>query len=75
MEHGEHSSQMNLAPQKIRDILDRSWRVPNVDGPVVAVVSTGARYFQAVARSPRSNVFVSHSEIPAGTKVTSLGLI
>jgi flagellar biosynthesis protein FlhA len=78
VEHGEHSSQMNLAPQKIRDILDRvSKRVPNVDGPVVAVASTGARYFLRQLLEPSfRNVFVlSHSEIPAGTKVTSLGLI
>jgi flagellar biosynthesis protein FlhA len=78
VEHGEHSSQMNLAPQKIRDILDRvAKRVPNVDGPVVAVVSTGARYFLRQLLEPSfKNVFVlSHSEIPAGTKVTSLGLI
>ena len=78
VEHGEHSSQMNLAPQKIREILDRvSKRVPNVDGPVVAVVSTGARYFLRQLLEPSfKNLFVlSHSEIPAGTKVTSLGLI
>jgi flagellar biosynthesis protein FlhA len=78
VEHGEHSSQMNLAPQKIREILDRvSKRVPNVDGPVVAVASTGARYFLRQLLEPSfKNVFVlSHSEIPPGTKVTSLGLI
>jgi flagellar biosynthesis protein FlhA len=78
IEHGEHSSQMNLAPQKIREILERvSKRVPNVDGPVVAVASTGARYFLRQLLEPSfKNVFVlSHSEIPPGTKVTSLGLI
>jgi flagellar biosynthesis protein FlhA len=78
VEHGEHSSQMNLAPQKIREILERvSKRVPNVDGPVVAVASTGARYFLRQLLEPSfKNVFVlSHSEIPPGTKVTSLGLI
>jgi flagellar biosynthesis protein FlhA len=78
VEHGEHSSQMNLAPQKIREILDRvSKRVPNVDGPVVAVASTGSRYFLRQLLEPSfKNLFVlSHSEIPAGTKVTSLGLI
>jgi flagellar biosynthesis protein FlhA len=78
VEHGEHSSQMNLAPQKIREILDRvSKRVPNVDGPVVAVASTGSRYFLRQLLEPSfKNLFVlSHSEIPPGTKVTSLGLI
>jgi flagellar biosynthesis protein FlhA len=78
VEHGEHSSQLNLAPQRIRDILERfAKRVPNVDGPVVAVASTGARYFLRQLLEPSfKNVFVlSHSEIPPGTKVTSLGLI
>ena len=78
VEHGEHSSQINLAPQKIREILERvSMRVPNVDGPVVVVASTGARYFLRQLLEPSfKNVFVlSHSEIPPGTKVTSLGLI
>jgi len=78
VEHGEHSSQMNLAPQKIREILDRvARRIPTVDGPVVAVASTGARYFLRQLLEPSfKNVFVlSHSEIPPGTKVTSLGLI
>ena len=78
VEHGEHSSQLNLAPQKIREILDRvAKRIPAVDGPVVAVASTGARYFLRQLLEPSfKNVFVlSHSEIPPGTKVTSLGLI
>jgi flagellar biosynthesis protein FlhA len=78
VEHGEHSSQMNLAPQKILEILERvGKRVQNVDGPVVAVASTGARYFLRQLLEPSfKNVFVlSHSEIPPGTKVTSLGLI
>jgi flagellar biosynthesis component FlhA len=69
---------LNLAPQRIRDILERfAKRVPNVDGPVVAVASTGARYFLRQLLEPSfKNVFVlSHSEIPPGTKVTSLGLI
>jgi flagellar biosynthesis protein FlhA len=78
IEHGEHSSQMNLAPQKIREILDRVGKqLQNVDGPVVAVSSTGSRYFLRQLLEPSfKNVFVlSHSEIPPGTKVTSLGLI
>ena len=78
IEHGEHSSQINLAPQKIREILDRvSKRIPGPESPVVAVVSTGARYFMRQILEPSfRNVFVlSHSEIPPGTKVSSLGLI
>ena len=78
VEHGEHSSQLNLAPQKIRDILERvGKRMKSVDGPVVAVSSTGARYFlrQLVEPSFKNLFVLSHSEIPPGTKVSSLGLI
>jgi len=78
VEHGEHSSQLNLAPQRIRDILERvAKRLQTMDGPVVVVASTGARYFLRQLLEPSfKNAFVlSHSEIPAGTKVTSLGLI
>ena len=78
VEHGEHSSQLNLAPQKIREILERvGKRLQNVDGPAVVVASTGARYFLRQLLEPSfKNAFVlSHSEIPPGTKVTSLGVI
>ena len=78
VEHGEHSSQINLAPQKIREILERFVkRLQNVDGPVVAVASTGARYFlrQLVEPSFKNVTVLSHSEIPPGMKVSSLGLI
>lgn len=78
VEHGEHSSQINLSPQKIREILERfAKRLQNTDGPVVAVASTGSRYFlrQLVEPSFKNLFVLSHSEIPAGTKVTSLGLI
>jgi flagellar biosynthesis protein FlhA len=78
VEHGEHSSQLNLAPQKIREILERvGKRLQDVDGPAVIVASTGARYFLRQLLEPSyKNAFVlSHSEIPPGTKVTSLGVI
>jgi flagellar biosynthesis protein FlhA len=78
VEHGEHASQLNLSPQRIREILERlGKRLQPVDGPVVAVASTGARYFlrQLVEPSFKNVVVLSHSEIPPGTKVSSLGLI
>src|SRR5262249_11146169 len=78
VEHTEHSSQLNLAPAKIREILERvARRVQNIEGPVAVVSSTGSRYFLRQLLEPSfRNVFVlSHSEIPAGTKVTSQGLI
>lgn len=78
VEHSEHGSQANLPPQKMREILERvGKRVLNPEGPVVIVASTAARYFLRQLLEPSfRNVFVlSHSEIPAGTKVSSLGLI
>jgi flagellar biosynthesis protein FlhA len=78
IEHGEHASQINLAPQKIREILERmNKKLQNIDGPVVIVASTGVRYFlrQLVEPSFRNVFVLSHSEIPPGTKVSSLGLI
>ena len=78
VEHGEHVSQINLAPQKIREILERfARRLQNVDGPVVTVASTGARYFlrQLLEPSFKNVTVLSHSEIPPGTRVNSLGLI
>jgi flagellar biosynthesis protein FlhA len=78
IEHGEHASQANLSPQKIHDLLERAGkRLKNLDGPVVIVASTGIRYFLRQLLEPdfKNAVVLSHSEIPAGTKVSSLGLI
>ena len=78
VEHGEHSSHLTLSPQKIREILDRLGRVAgSVEGPMVSVAGSGSRYFlRQVAEASFTNLTVlSHSEIPAGTKVVSLGVI
>jgi flagellar biosynthesis protein FlhA len=78
VEHGEQNSHLNLPPQAIRDILARiSGRIAAVDAPVVAVTSSGARYFlRQIAEPAMPNlIFVSHTEIPPGLKVQSLGSI
>jgi flagellar biosynthesis protein FlhA len=78
IEHGEHASQVNLAPQRIHELLERvGKRLVNLDGSAVIVASTAVRYFlrQLIEPSFRNAVVLSHSEIPAGTKVVSLGLI
>ncbi|MEO7142159.1 MAG: flagellar biosynthesis protein FlhA [Bryobacteraceae bacterium] len=78
VEHTEHSSHLNLAPQKIRELLDRISRVIGpAENPVAAVTSSGARFFlrQIVEGSALNLSLLSHSEIPAGVKVISLGLI
>ncbi len=78
VQHGEQSSHLNLAPQVIRDILSRiEQKVGSPETPVVAVTSTGARYFlrQIVEASRANVVFLSHNEVPSEVKVISQGVI
>jgi flagellar biosynthesis protein FlhA len=78
VEHGEQNSHLNLPPQAIRDVLGRiSARITALEAPVVAITSSGARYFlrQIVEPALPNLVFLAHSEIPAGLKVHSLGSI
>ena len=78
IEHGEHTSHLNLAPQAIRDVLDRIQRVTGVpESPVAAVAGPGTRYFlrQLVEPTLYNVFFISHNEIPPGVKVVSMGVI
>jgi flagellar biosynthesis protein FlhA len=78
VEHGEQTSHLSMAPQTIREILDRIQRkIGAPEAPVVAVTTSGARYFlrQLVEPSLTNLFFLSHNEIPAGVKVISLGVI
>jgi flagellar biosynthesis protein FlhA len=78
IQYTEQSSHLNLAPQKMRDIVDRVGRaVGAADAPVASLTSSSARYFlRQIVEGPLPNVAVlSHSEIPAGVHVVSLGLI
>ncbi len=76
VEHGEQNSHLTLAPQAIRDILNRiSARIAVAESPVAAVTSSGARYFlrQIVEPSMPNLMFLGHNEIPSGQRVQSLG--
>ncbi|MGO9096563.1 MAG: flagellar biosynthesis protein FlhA [Bryobacteraceae bacterium] len=78
VEHGEFSSHWNLSPQAIREVLDRIRRVAgNPEAPAAAIASSGARPFlRQLAESSLPNLyFISHSEIPPGVKVVSLGVV
>ncbi len=78
LEHGEQTSQIHLAPQKIRDIVDRIARkAGQPDANVLVLTSSPSRFFlrQMVEPVLRNAVIVGHSEIPAGVKVVSLGVI
>jgi flagellar biosynthesis protein FlhA len=78
VEHGDQNSHLTLAPAAIRDILQRmSQRVGSPETPVVAVTSSGSRYFfrQMAEHSIRNLFFISHNEIPVDVKIISLGVI
>ncbi len=78
VQHGEQSSHLGMAPQTIREILDRLQRqVGNPETAVAAVTTAGARYFlRQMAEPALPNLFfLSHNEIPPGTKVVSLGVV
>ena len=78
VEHAEAMSHLNLAPQRIREILERIQRsVGSPEPAVVALTTSGSRFFlrQITENAVPNLVLIAHSEIPAGVKVVSLGLI
>ena len=78
VEHGDQNSHLTLAPQAIRDVLQRiAQRTGHPEAATVVVTSTGARYFlkQITEPSIRNLVFISHNEIPSDIKIISLGVI
>ncbi len=78
VQHGEQNSHLTLAPEAMRGIVNRVVsRVGSPETPVVAITSSGARYFlrQIVEPSAPNLVVLSHGEIPPGQKVQSLGNI
>jgi flagellar biosynthesis protein FlhA len=78
VEHGEQNSHVALAPQQIREILTRiTSRIQSPETPVVAIASSGARYFlrQLTEPSLPNLFFIAHNEVPPGVRVQSLGNI
>lgn len=78
VEHGESNSSLALAPHALRDLLDRFSRgVGPLESPAVVITSSVCRFFlrQAVESTIPNLFFLAHSEIPAGVKVISLGVI
>jgi len=78
VQHGEQSSHLTMAPQAIRDVLNRiQQKIGSPETPVVAVTSAGARYFlRQMAEASMANVaFLSHNEVPVEVRVISQGLI
>lgn len=78
VEHGESNSSLALAPNSLRDLLDRFTRgVGVLESPAVVITSSVCRYFlrQAVESTMPNLFFLAHSEIPAGIRVISQGVI
>lgn len=78
VEYNEHTSHLNLPPQKIREILDHVTRAAGSgDSPTAVVTSSSARYYlrQMVEGTLPNLSVLSHNEIPAGVRVVSMGLI
>jgi flagellar biosynthesis protein FlhA len=78
VEHGEHASHLNLAPQRVRDILERITRaVGAVETPTAVLTSSASRFFlrQMVEGTLPNLAVLSHNEIPAGMRVVSIGSI
>ncbi len=74
----ETSSHLNLDPSRIRDLIDRVSRaVGGGTSSSVILASSGARHFlQQILEGALPNVAIlAHSEVPAGIRVGSLGLI
>jgi len=78
VEHAENTSHFNLAPQRLRDLMDRISRAVGApETPVVLLVSSGGRYFvsQVMEANFPNLAVLAHNEIPAGVKVASLGVV
>jgi flagellar biosynthesis protein FlhA len=78
VEHGELASHLNLAPQRLRDIVDRITRaVGAVETPTAIMTSSAARFFlrQMIEGTLPNLAVLSHNEVPSGMRVVSIGLV
>jgi flagellar biosynthesis protein FlhA len=78
LEHSEQSSQINVSPQRVRDLVDRIGKVVGKgDAPGVLLTSSPARFFvrQMLESSYRNLHVLAHGEVPPGIKVISLGVV
>jgi flagellar biosynthesis protein FlhA len=78
VEHGEYSSQLNLPPQRMREVTQRIERALGATHQTALVItSSGARYFfqQLAEGTVRGLRVLAHGELPPGTNVVLLGQI
>lgn len=78
VQHGEHTSHVNLHPQKVSELLAAAGRAAaEAPGGCTLLASSGARYFvRQILESGYPQVTVlSHGEVPPGLRVVSLGVV
>ncbi|MFN7926178.1 MAG: flagellar biosynthesis protein FlhA [Bryobacteraceae bacterium] len=80
LEHGEHASQMNLPPQRVRELVERIARTTGTgsgDVSAVIVTSSPGRFFlrQMLESGMRGVMVLGHGEIPSGVRVVSMGVV
>ncbi len=78
VEHGEHSSHLNLPPQRIRDLVDRLTSIAGpADASTVLITGMQARPFIRLIAEPSlpGLVVLSPNELPPGVRLISNGTV
>lgn len=78
VQHAEHTSHVNLHPQKVSELLSAAAKAsPSGGGSWTLLTSSGARYFvrQILESSFPLATVLSHGEVPPGLRVVSLGVL
>ncbi|MGA2595742.1 MAG: flagellar biosynthesis protein FlhA [Bryobacteraceae bacterium] len=76
IEHGEHNSVLGLAPQAMRDVVNKISGKFDAANPSVVLTNSAVRYFVRQILEPVAPqvTVLSHNEVPPETKVKPLGL-
>jgi flagellar biosynthesis protein FlhA len=78
VEHAELNSHLSLAPDEIRNIIDKFQKAfPVAQANSTVLVSSGARFFlrQILENALPSVTVISHNEIPTGIRIVCLGTV
>ncbi|HZU27415.1 MAG TPA: flagellar biosynthesis protein FlhA [Bryobacteraceae bacterium] len=78
VEHGEQNSILAMAPQQVREVLQRiEQKIEKPEAPTVLITSSGARHFlrQITEAAMPNLVVLSHNEVPPNVRVLSLGVL
>jgi flagellar biosynthesis protein FlhA len=78
VEHAELNSHLSLAPDEIRNIIDKFQKAfPVAQANSTVLVSSGARFFlkQILENALPSVTVISHNEIPTGVRIVCLGTV